>query len=150
MKKETDVSYGVVPIRLQAGTWEVLLIHQISNMRGDSYWIIPKGHPHDGETPVETALRELREETGLVPERLDTDRPFILSYNFRHEDTHIDKTVTFYVGHISHNAELRLQTAEVKAARWCSEEEAYERITHKNARGLLRDVFSYLRNSRST
>ena len=28
-------------------------------------WGLPKGHAEDGESPVETALREVHEETGL-------------------------------------------------------------------------------------
>lgn len=31
-------------------------------------WCLPGGHGEPGETPVETAVRELREETGLRPD----------------------------------------------------------------------------------
>jgi len=41
---------------------ELLLCHAT----GSSRWDIPKGHGEDGESQIETALRETAEETGLV------------------------------------------------------------------------------------
>ena len=147
MRTIKDASFGIVPVRVVDGVWQVLLIHQISNMQGDSYWILPKGHQEKTETPVTTALRELHEETGLVPNQVDTDHAFELAYSFRYEGDRIEKTVTFYIGHIAVDAPLHLQTSEVKEAGWYDEHEAYERITHKNARSLLRKVFTHLKKS---
>jgi 8-oxo-dGTP pyrophosphatase MutT (NUDIX family) len=41
---------------------EVLLCH----VTGHDHWDIPKGGAHDDETPVQAAVRETREETGLL------------------------------------------------------------------------------------
>ena len=43
---------------------ELLLCH----VTGQDHWDLPKGGAHDGESPLQAALRETREETGL---RLD-------------------------------------------------------------------------------
>ena len=40
---------------------ELLLCH----VTGQDHWDLPKGGQHDGETPLQSALRETREETGL-------------------------------------------------------------------------------------
>ena len=40
---------------------ELLLCH----VTGQRHWDLPKGGIHDGETPIEAALRETHEETGL-------------------------------------------------------------------------------------
>lgn len=144
MQTKQDASYGIVPVRRVRGVYQVLLIHQISNLRGDSYWIIPKGHADPGETPLETATRELHEETGLTPTHVEEDHPFTLSYNFKYEGVRVNKTVTFFVGHIDPQASLVLQAAEVKDARWCTEHRAYRRVTHKSARTVLQSVFAYL------
>lgn len=44
------------------GTLEVLVAHR---PKYDD-WTLPKGKPHRGETEEETAVREVREETGLT------------------------------------------------------------------------------------
>ena len=78
MEKTTDVSYGVIPIRQVGDTWEVFLIHQFSNIGNNSYWVFPKGHPEAGETPEQTAKRELIEETGMTVGTLLNEPTFSL------------------------------------------------------------------------
>ena len=53
-------SGGIVWRRNTKGTVEILLIQDAKDR-----WTIPKGHIEEGETPKETAEREIREETGL-------------------------------------------------------------------------------------
>lgn len=145
MATKTDVSYGIIPVRKQKNSFETLLIHQVSNVRGDSYWIFPKGHPEAGEGPVATALRELREETGLAPYKVDSERPIDLKYTFWVDGDQIHKTVRYYLGYIDDDASLQLHPTEVKDALWLTETEAAKRITHKSARNVLEQAFTYLR-----
>jgi 8-oxo-dGTP pyrophosphatase MutT (NUDIX family) len=62
---ERTVSCGVVILNEQG---DVLLCHATET----SHWDVPKGHADPGERPLDAALRELVEETGIVlpPERL--------------------------------------------------------------------------------
>jgi 8-oxo-dGTP pyrophosphatase MutT (NUDIX family) len=53
------LSCGVV---LLTDAGELLLCH----VTGRDHWDLPKGGAHDDETPLQAALRETREETGLV------------------------------------------------------------------------------------
>lgn len=52
-------SAGVVPVRIGDGAPRFLVL------RAYRLWDFPKGEPESGEEPLATALRELREETGL-------------------------------------------------------------------------------------
>lgn len=144
MKTKTDRSYGIVPVRYHNGEYEVLLIHQISNLRGNTYWIIPKGHPEAGEGPVATALRELKEETGLSPYQVDSEHPLKLQYTFWIDDIQIDKTVVFYIGYVEPDAPLMLSPDEVKSTRWLSMDKALKQVTHKSARKVIEEAFAVL------
>lgn len=50
-----EISYGIIPVRD-----ERLLLLRVYNT-----YDFPKGKPDDGETPLQTAIRELQEESSL-------------------------------------------------------------------------------------
>lgn len=54
-------SCGVIPYRVRNGKREYLIL-----MQTNGSWSFPKGHMEPGETETETAIRELKEETGLT------------------------------------------------------------------------------------
>ena len=45
-------------------------------MKHSRRWDLPKGHVDEGETELQCALRELREETGIVSEDIEIDPTF--------------------------------------------------------------------------
>src|SRR5215831_1863755 len=57
---ERILSAGVVVVRRVDEGWRVLLL------RAYNYWDCPKGVVEPGEEPLETARREVREETGIA------------------------------------------------------------------------------------
>jgi 8-oxo-dGTP pyrophosphatase MutT (NUDIX family) len=59
---------GVLPVDDRGGVW---LVGQYRYALDRYSWEIPEGGSHPGETPEETAHRELREETGLSAEHLE-------------------------------------------------------------------------------
>jgi 8-oxo-dGTP pyrophosphatase MutT (NUDIX family) len=54
------LSAGVVVIRKEDGQWKYLFLRAYRN------WDFPKGIVETGEDPRETAVREVREETGIT------------------------------------------------------------------------------------
>ena len=57
-----EKSCGALVYRIKNGELELLLLKH----RFGGHWSFPKGHVEEGETEVETALREVHEETGLT------------------------------------------------------------------------------------
>ena len=58
---------GAIVVRRTGTEPEVLLVRAKKDPR---YWIFPKGHQERGETLAQTAVRELREEAGVIGEPL--------------------------------------------------------------------------------
>jgi predicted NUDIX family NTP pyrophosphohydrolase len=66
------ISAGVLMYYHKAGQIEVLLVHPggpLWKKRDEGAWSIPKGEPEEGEDLLKAAVRELREETGMEPQR---------------------------------------------------------------------------------
>ena len=59
----------VYPLRRSRPGLEVLLLRRASAGRCPGSWEVVHGSIEPGESPREAALRELQEETGLIPER---------------------------------------------------------------------------------
>ena len=86
-----DVSAGGVITRVDGDTIELVLVGRARPER----WSIPKGTPITGETLEETAMREVREETGLsvlIHEPLGDITYWFSARGVRHH-----KTVYFYL-----------------------------------------------------
>jgi len=144
METIKDYSYGVIPLRKEGEQWMVFLINQIPR-RGDIFWTYPKGHPEEGETNEETALRELFEETGIVPDEFITDKTFIQEYTFMHGKQRINKRVVYYPGFVLSD-KFTIQIDEIHEAKWCTFAQAQNLLTHDIAKKLLDDVAVYLEN----
>ena len=130
---------GGVVVRPGRDGPELLLVHR---PRYDD-WSFPKGKRDGEESDDETALREVREETGLVP-RLGNElgearyrdargRPKIVRYWLMTPDPD-DPGAGFTPNH------------EVDQLRWCSTDEAGRLLTYEHDRALLRQVAEGLRS----
>lgn len=61
---------GASAIAAVDDTQHVTLIHQFRHAVGGYIWELPAGKLDGGEPPLECAVRELREETGLIAEEM--------------------------------------------------------------------------------
>jgi len=69
----TDIRVSIVDVyvlRPSDRSFDVLCLKRSMNTRCPGTWETVHGHINDGEKPVDAAVRELFEETGLKPERL--------------------------------------------------------------------------------
>lgn len=109
-------SCGVIVSRQTEIAREFLLLFQ----RVSHSWSFPKGHMEAGETEMETALRELREETGLTAV-LDPDRRAVVEYDIPPKTR---KQVVYFSGQTE--GDIRLQPKEIAFFRWVRQSE----LTH--------------------
>lgn len=65
---EIPDAVAVVPVTTDG---KLVLIGQYRYPHGKTHWEIPAGRVLNAEPPAEAALREVREETGYVPQRLE-------------------------------------------------------------------------------
>ena len=104
----------------------------------------PKGHMEPGETEVETALREIREETGLRPTLFDGFRVED-SYSLPNKDD-VLKRVTYFAGEYE-NQNIVHQRSELMGARLMTYEEAVGAFRFENPRRILAQADTFLRET---
>ena len=114
----------------------------------EGVWALPKGHIDPGERPEETALREVREETG-VEARLE-EKLGDIRYVYTWEGERIFKVVSFYLvravrGRIGDIAdEMRVEVAD---ARWLPLDEAPRLLAYGGEREMARKAIERLERS---
>lgn len=146
MKNTRILAYGVIPVYDSAEGRQVLLIEQYGAQ--GTHWGFPKGKANPGETPLEAAKRETREEVGLTFKEIIEDAYFTVNYSFTYEDTIVAKTVTYFLGFVNQPG-LALQTAEVKQAGWYNIEEARRRLSFMNDKEMFDTAVVYLTEHQS-
>jgi mutator protein MutT len=95
---------------------------------------LPKGHVDPGETPIQAAEREVREEAGVVAEpvsELGESR-----YWYRRDGRTIGKSVHFYLFRYT-EGETDDHDDEVEEARWMPLEEAEKNLTYPAEREMV-------------
>jgi len=137
--KIEEKSFGVIPLRQDRGLWLVLLIlHQ-----GGRHWAFPKGHGNEGETALESARRELKEETGLDIQQVLQESPLVEKYQFHRKQEIVIKTVQYFPALVA--GELQLQAAEIRDAKWVPLKEAARHLTFKEAKEMCNKLVTFLK-----
>lgn len=129
-----EFSYGIIPLQKQAGAWYVLLIQHGTA----GYWGFPKGHTEQGETPKETAVRELKEETGLDVVRFLSEDMQEMRYHFTKRGRPIEKHVGLFIAEVK--GDLFLQVGEILNARWVSLSAAEQSVTYATDKAACREA----------
>ena len=112
-----EKSCGAIVYRKSHGNTEILLIKHVNS----GHWSFPKGHVEGNETELETAQREIKEETGI---------DVILDPTFR-------ETVVVYFMAKAKNFDFIPQEEEIAEIRWVDIGYAVNILTYENDRVIV-------------
>jgi 8-oxo-dGTP pyrophosphatase MutT (NUDIX family) len=104
--------------------------------RGSLQWTLPKGAREEGETVAETALREVREETGLEAELLGPLDTIDYWFVWAPERTRYHKFVHYFLMRFA-GGDFSQRDHEMEDAAWFEPDEARRRMAFANERKLL-------------
>ena len=107
------------------------------------HWDFVKGNVEEGESEKETALRELKEETGIDDARFVGGFREKISYFYKRQGATVYKEVVFFLTEAK-NTNVRLSFEHV-AFDWLTYEEAMRKLTFKNARDVLQRARDFLK-----
>ena len=99
------------------------------------HWGFPKGHVEGNETELETAKREIKEETNLDVEINEKTR-YVETYSPKEG---VKKDVIFFTA-TKIGGEIKPQEEEVETIQWVSCEEALKLLTFESSKNVLKKV----------
>ena len=122
---------------------KLLILHYPSG-----YWDFPKGHVITGESEIQTARRELKEETQISD--IELIEPFreTSQYQYRRNGTNYHKTVVYFLA-ISQTHNVML-SSEHQGYQWVAWEKAVDQLTFENSKRILRESEHILQSLCST
>ena len=138
-----EKSCGAVVFTREGGTIKFVIIRSLEGFYG-----YPKGHMEAGESEEQTALREIREETGLDVSLLE---------GFRTEDAHalvregrpdVTKQIVYFLAEYTGQV-LRAQEGEVTEIRLMTFDEAMAAFQFESSRRILREADAYIKAAQS-
>lgn len=126
---------GCVPFR--RGVSREIEALMVLNRGG--HWEFPKGHKEEGESDQDTALRELKEETGLTGE-IQMETPIDTVYRFTRDREETEKHVRYFYCRVPDGSEPILDKHELADSAWLPLEMLADRATYPEMKEVARKV----------
>ena len=106
------------------------------------HWDFPKGGVEDGESEEQAAIREIREETGIIIDHFISDFKRKIEYHYRRADGFSHKEVVFFLAKAN---SMKVQISfEHSGFEWLTFERALRRLSFDNAKKILREANAFL------
>jgi 8-oxo-dGTP pyrophosphatase MutT (NUDIX family) len=125
---------GVVLAELRPEAPVALVAHR--SVRGTLQWTLPKGAQEQGETVTQTALREVREETGLQPELVGPLDTIDYWFVWAPDRTRYHKFVHYFLMRAV-GGDFSARDHEMEDAAWFEPPRARRQMAFANERRLL-------------
>ena len=111
---------------------KILMVFQ-----NNGFWGFPKGHVEENETEIETARREILEETGVIA-RINEKNRFEFSYDIL--DKNIHKIVVLFTAEVVDDSNFKKQDEEISELRWVDISEVEKLLTYDDWREVWRKI----------
>jgi 8-oxo-dGTP pyrophosphatase MutT (NUDIX family) len=156
-----EISAGGVVVRHMDGEWWISAIEpagdlssaptpkkRASGMKNKALLCLPKGLVDPGEKALEAALREVREETGIIASPItklaDIKYMYVRTWG---DGERVFKIVSFYLlryesGQIDHISEA--MRIEVARASWIRLQDAAKLLAYKGEKQMARQALDYV------
>ena len=135
---EREFSAGGLVVRQMRGRPYIAAVR----VKDGKVLALPKGHIEQGESGAETAIREVREETGVdstMVEKIDDIR-----YWYTRDGSRVLKVVSFFLLRYRTGSVRDYQPEEVDGAEWVPLEEAPRRLSYSGERKMASGALSKL------
>ena len=131
-----EKSCGAIVYKKDNNSLKILLVFEC----GTENYSFPKGHVEANETEIETALREIKEETNLDVKIVGKFREKTTYYV--KEKGHYKDLVLFLAEPISNK--IIPQEGEIINCKWYSYDEALELLQYQDLKMILKKAFNYI------
>ena len=128
------MSAGGIVVRFHEGAEPEIVLGRRFRARDGVTWSLPKGTPMPGEAVEETAIREVREETGLDVRIVEPVGQ--IEYRFFQAGSRIQKTVHYFLMEAT-GGDLAGHDGEFLEVRWMPWSEAASLMTFDTERGIV-------------
>ena len=118
---------------------EFLIVKHAERYGG--HWDFPKGGVEAGEDELQTATREVLEETGIKVSILDGFREEVHYY----PKPEIFKTVVWFLGFVV-SKKVKIAETELTGYKWLKFEDALKQLNYVNSREVLKKANAFLQD----
>ena len=116
--------------------------NKILLLKREKSWVFPKGKVKEGESLIQTAIREIFEETGIKV----NDKSIEIgntNYKYMTNDEQFEKTVYYYLFIVS-DVSVNIEKTFLGYG-WFYFDEALKYVTYKNDKKILKNAIKKLR-----
>ncbi len=140
-----ETSAGGVVIRGEPGRERVIAIVPVRRAPGGARVLgLPKGHIDPGETALQAATREVREEAGVVADLLGDLGE--VRYWYRRDGRAVSKSVVFFLFEYV-SGETSDHDEEIEEARWIDLRVALTELSYEGERGMIARAIALLEDT---
>jgi 8-oxo-dGTP pyrophosphatase MutT (NUDIX family) len=113
----------------------------VARHSGHHGWVFPKGWIEKGESKEETALREVKEETGIEAKII---KPLTeVTYFYKLNDQRIKKTVSYFVMEYL-SGDIKDHDWEMEEVIWLEKEKVLDKVTYATDKVVYQEALKYL------